>query len=131
MGDFKRSGNQDFKRRKSGGFSGRFGRRDSYSSENRFERRRDDRDREGSGRKDFRRQEGGRDLEMFDIVCDKCGKRSQVPFKPTSGKPVFCKECFRKTDGSDSKVSSGQTSEEFAKINNKLDKIMKALNIEP
>jgi len=130
MGDFKRSGNQDFKR-KSGGFSGRFGRRDSDGSENRFERRRNDR--EGSGRSDFRRPEGGRDLEMFDIVCDKCGKKSQVPFKPTSSKPVYCRDCFKKNDSLDSssKGNSGLSSEDFAKINNKLDKIMKALNIEP
>ncbi|MFH1404283.1 MAG: CxxC-x17-CxxC domain-containing protein [Candidatus Altiarchaeota archaeon] len=34
--------------------------------------------------------------EMHDAVCSKCGQSCQVPFKPTEGKPVYCKECFRK-----------------------------------
>lgn len=33
--------------------------------------------------------------ELFDAVCDKCHKKCQVPFKPTPGKPVYCRECFR------------------------------------
>lgn len=32
--------------------------------------------------------------EMFDVICDECGKRCKVPFKPTWDKPVFCSECF-------------------------------------
>ncbi len=32
--------------------------------------------------------------EMFTVVCDECGKETQVPFKPTEGRPVYCKECF-------------------------------------
>jgi CxxC-x17-CxxC domain-containing protein len=32
--------------------------------------------------------------EMFDAVCSNCGKPTQVPFKPTSGKPVYCNDCF-------------------------------------
>ncbi len=34
--------------------------------------------------------------EMFKAVCSKCGKSCEVPFKPTEGKPVFCKDCFVK-----------------------------------
>ncbi len=30
----------------------------------------------------------------FDAVCSNCGKRCQVPFRPDSGKPVYCKDCF-------------------------------------
>jgi CxxC-x17-CxxC domain-containing protein len=33
--------------------------------------------------------------EMFDAVCSTCGKDTQVPFRPTSGKPVYCSDCFR------------------------------------
>jgi CxxC-x17-CxxC domain-containing protein len=33
--------------------------------------------------------------EMFDAVCSSCGKDTQVPFRPTSGKPVYCSDCFR------------------------------------
>ncbi len=32
--------------------------------------------------------------EMFTTTCDECGKETQVPFKPTEGRPVYCKECF-------------------------------------
>jgi len=32
---------------------------------------------------------------MFKIVCESCGKNGEVPFKPTEGRPVFCRECYR------------------------------------
>jgi len=32
--------------------------------------------------------------EMFDATCSNCGKQTQVPFRPTQGKPVYCNECF-------------------------------------
>jgi CxxC-x17-CxxC domain-containing protein len=28
-------------------------------------------------------------------VCSQCGKETTVPFKPTQGRPVFCRECFQ------------------------------------
>ncbi|MCW4010093.1 MAG: hypothetical protein NWF05_05680 [Candidatus Bathyarchaeota archaeon] len=33
---------------------------------------------------------------MFDAKCTSCGKECAVPFKPTAGKPVYCRECFSK-----------------------------------
>jgi CxxC-x17-CxxC domain-containing protein len=39
---------------------------------------------------------GGRTREMFDVVCSNCGKDTQVPFQPTSGRPVYCSDCFAK-----------------------------------
>ncbi len=43
---------------------------------------------------------GGRDSfrserTMHPATCDACGQETQVPFVPTSGKPVYCSECFR------------------------------------
>lgn len=35
-----------------------------------------------------------REREMFPAICDQCGKETQVPFQPRSGKPVYCSECF-------------------------------------
>ena len=32
--------------------------------------------------------------EMFAATCSSCGKEAQVPFRPTSGKPVYCADCF-------------------------------------
>jgi CxxC-x17-CxxC domain-containing protein len=27
-------------------------------------------------------------------TCASCGKETTVPFKPTQGRPVYCRECF-------------------------------------
>jgi len=34
--------------------------------------------------------------EMHKATCSECGQECEVPFKPTDGKPVFCKDCYRK-----------------------------------
>jgi CxxC-x17-CxxC domain-containing protein len=31
-----------------------------------------------------------------EIKCNDCGKTATVPFKPTAGKPVYCRECLAK-----------------------------------
>jgi CxxC-x17-CxxC domain-containing protein len=28
-------------------------------------------------------------------VCSQCGKETTVPFKPTQGRPVYCRDCFQ------------------------------------
>jgi CxxC-x17-CxxC domain-containing protein len=33
---------------------------------------------------------------MFEIKCTDCGNTAMVPFKPTVGKPAYCKACFSK-----------------------------------
>jgi CxxC-x17-CxxC domain-containing protein len=30
------------------------------------------------------------------VKCTDCGKTAIVPFKPTAGKPVYCRECLAK-----------------------------------
>jgi CxxC-x17-CxxC domain-containing protein len=27
-------------------------------------------------------------------VCSQCGRETTVPFRPTQGRPVYCRECF-------------------------------------
>ncbi|MDP1688595.1 MAG: hypothetical protein Q8L47_00470 [bacterium] len=91
------------------------------------------------------RREGGfggrRDRpEMHDVICDKCGKECQVPFKPTGDRPVLCSECFGGSDSGnrrssdsprnfDSSSSSGISKEQFNEINTKLDKILGILEM--
>lgn len=29
------------------------------------------------------------------VKCSQCGRETTVPFKPTQGRPVFCRECFQ------------------------------------
>lgn len=38
---------------------------------------------------------GGGSREMYDITCAGCGKPTQVPFKPTGSRPVYCRDCFQ------------------------------------
>ena len=33
--------------------------------------------------------------ELFDATCARCGKDTQVPFRPTGARPVYCSDCFR------------------------------------
>ena len=40
------------------------------------------------------RQEGPR--EMTKVKCSDCGAETEVPFKPTEGRPVYCRECYQK-----------------------------------
>ena len=35
------------------------------------------------------------DREMHEVVCAECGAPTTVPFKPTKGRPVYCRDCFR------------------------------------
>ena len=34
--------------------------------------------------------------EMHKAVCSECKKECEVPFKPTEGKPVYCRDCYAK-----------------------------------
>ena len=68
-----------------------------------------------------------RPVEMHDAICDKCKKECQVPFKPSSDKPVLCSDCFKKEGGSSSRGSPGVSAEQFKELNTKLDKILKLL----
>jgi CxxC-x17-CxxC domain-containing protein len=36
--------------------------------------------------------------EMHPVVCATCGKDTQVPFLPRGDKPVYCSDCYRKTN---------------------------------
>jgi CxxC-x17-CxxC domain-containing protein len=133
MGNF-RSDNRDrgSNRNRSGGNSGgRFNRgsRDERYGEREGFRSRDSRsfgrDRD-SGSFERRRP------EMHEVICDKCKKKCEVPFKPTGDKPVLCSDCFKKDGGSNfgprgSSVSSGISQEQYKELNKKLDKILEIL----
>lgn len=34
--------------------------------------------------------------EFFKATCSDCGTECEVPFKPTQGRPVYCRDCFKK-----------------------------------
>ena len=56
----------------------------------------------GFKRRDFNDRGSRGPVEMHKAVCDNCRNECEVPFRPTSGKPVFCSNCFEKNRGSDS-----------------------------
>ena len=33
--------------------------------------------------------------EMHKATCADCGKETEVPFKPSGDRPVYCKECYQ------------------------------------
>jgi CspA family cold shock protein len=32
---------------------------------------------------------------LFAAACAHCGRETHVPFRPVSGRPVYCRDCFR------------------------------------
>ena len=106
--------------------------------------RRDGPRRDGPRRDGPRRDSGGRgnfgdrskfrdsgprrekNFEMTKVTCSECQKECEVPFKPSSSKPVFCSECFE----SKGNTRKGSNNIDLTEINEKLDKIMQALKIE-
>ena len=34
--------------------------------------------------------------KLYDVTCSRCGCQTKVPFKPMSGKDVYCKDCYSK-----------------------------------
>ena len=35
-------------------------------------------------------------MQKYPAVCAQCGKETEVPFEPRSGRPVYCSDCYRK-----------------------------------
>lgn len=46
--------------------------------------------------------------QMYDAVCDKCGRDCKVPFKPSNDKPIYCSSCFEEQGGGNSDRSRGR-----------------------
>jgi len=34
--------------------------------------------------------------EEFTVICAECGCETQVSFRPTEGRPVYCRDCYQK-----------------------------------
>ncbi len=106
----------------------------NFRNNDRFNFRRDNRSNfRNDNRSNFREK------RMYPAICDSCGKRCEVPFQPTSGKPIYCDSCFNK-DGNDRKGmgrngninrdrNEDQIKEQIATLDRKIDKIIKALKI--
>jgi CxxC-x17-CxxC domain-containing protein len=42
---------------------------------------------------------GGGAREFHTATCAECGKPTEVPFKPTEGRPVYCRDCYQAKRG--------------------------------
>jgi CxxC-x17-CxxC domain-containing protein len=90
---------------------------------------------------------------LTSATCFTCGNSCKVPFTPSSGKPVYCNDCFRKSDShsrddrsssysrddrsssfkrpsysDNNRSNSSPSASDFAKINAKLDRIIEMLD---
>ncbi|MBN2238172.1 MAG: zinc-ribbon domain containing protein [Dehalococcoidales bacterium] len=36
--------------------------------------------------------------QMYPATCATCGKATEVPFEPRGDRPVYCSDCYRKTN---------------------------------
>lgn len=79
------------------------------------------------------------------VSCHSCGMPCQVPFVPVANRPVYCNDCFKKTDSHPKREKSSHfkrntestsyskytepksNNSDLAQINMKLDKILKLL----
>ena len=92
---------------------------------------RDDKfNRRDGGRRDFRGDRDGGRPTMYPAMCAECGSPCEVPFRPSAGKPVFCKSCFGNKGGRKNRSDSApakQGPDQFAALHAKLDKIISTL----
>ncbi len=44
--------------------------------------------------------------QMYPAVCAQCGKETEVPFKPSGDRPVYCSDCYQQQRGGSSRSSS-------------------------
>ncbi len=58
-----------------------------------------------SGGGDYRGGSTG-ERQMYPAVCAQCGKETEVPFKPTGDRPVYCSDCYQQQRGGSSSSRS-------------------------
>jgi len=50
---------------------------------------------------------GRSDKQMYPAVCSNCGRETEVPFMPTAGRPVLCRDCFNASKGTGAGAGAG------------------------
>ncbi|MFA5228609.1 MAG: CxxC-x17-CxxC domain-containing protein [Candidatus Paceibacterota bacterium] len=66
---------------------------------------------------------------MFSAICDKCGKRFELPFKPTGEREVYCSQCFKGDGNVPSSKNSNQYGDQIEILNKKIDKVIELLTL--
>ena len=50
---------------------------------------------------------GRSDKQMYAAICSNCGRETEVPFMPTAGRPVLCRDCFNASKGTSAGAGAG------------------------
>lgn len=37
--------------------------------------------------------------QLYSVKCANCGKQTEVPFKPSGDRPVYCRDCYMQKKG--------------------------------
>jgi len=37
--------------------------------------------------------------QLYSVKCASCGKQTEVPFKPSGDRPVYCRDCYMQKKG--------------------------------
>src|SRR5262245_13031251 len=53
---------------------------------------------------------GRSEKQMYAATCSQCGRETEVPFPPTPGRPVLCRECFAASKGGGAPMRAGGSS---------------------
>jgi CxxC-x17-CxxC domain-containing protein len=53
--------------------------------------------------------EGARPREMHTAICSSCGIETRVPFAPTTGRPIYCRDCFSSHRPARTETARGDT----------------------
>lgn len=48
-----------------------------------------------------KQQSNNRERQLYTVNCSNCGVETQVPFKPTGVRPVYCRDCFQNSQDRD------------------------------
>ncbi len=65
---------------------------------------------------------------MYSAICAECGEECEVPFRPTGEKPVYCRNCFTKSEKAGGAKTADQYKKEFEQLNQKVDSILRRLD---
>jgi len=84
-----------------------------------------------SAPRSFNRGDSGRfnsnEKRMHRAVCSKCGDNCEVPFKPSSDKPIYCSECFGGGDKDGKSNQGGSGNKQLESLHAKVDRILEIL----
>lgn len=66
------------------------------------------------GKKPWNSRPGeGAPAQRYPATCSNCGKETDVPFRPVSGKPIYCRDCFTKAGETAGRTSDRSPRKEY------------------